>query len=279
MAATIFFTAFWFMVGFDSTFEQLAIPGYEGMGFHISTFQTILLTMYLCMINFHVNGIKSLKHLLKEISKDFQSFHHPFRSRKEYAEIKPPMESLRALMISACIGLIAGFTFEIPYIYLFNYLHFGDFLFPVYMYDPTFLSGVFWRNHLVFVLALGYALWLLHYPRQWKINYRFNRKFMALGLASIAMFGVWIYYPTGAEIETPESLGLELNQSLPFPKQGLFPQNTYIYFNVTGSEPYTEDNMDGFHVEENGLHSVNVIAKYLVFISIGYLFAVRVDEK
>jgi hypothetical protein len=141
------------------------------------------------------------------------------------------------------------------------------------MYETNFLSAVFWRNIILLVMPLFLALWILYYPRKWKIKFRLDYKSLIFLQTMLLLWLSWITYESTAPIETIESLGLDPAYNWTLPNQGLFPQNTYIYMNVELGEFYTRDNMNGWHVQEDRVHLLNILTKYFVFIAFSYILA------
>lgn len=281
LATALIFSVLWIIYGFDSTIEQIFFPEEAGLGVHLSTYQTLSLIIYVSLINFHVDGLKNIKQLIREIKLDFKAFIHPLIIRKLQSERKYAVEPLRALICSGCLALICLFIFEIPYVFFLNYYHFGDWFFPVYMFETDFLSPVFYRNIILLVLPLIFFIWALFYPtitKGWKIKYRLNLKAFNLLLIMVACWLAWISFDSSHEPESPESLGLDLSKNWTFPTQERFPQNTYIYFDIPLNTYYVRENLFGWHQDDWQVHLLNIWTKYMVFLSVGYIFQVKIKN-
>jgi hypothetical protein len=147
------------------------------------------------------------------------------------------------------------------------------------MYETNFLSAVFWRNIILLVMPLFLAIWILIYPRKWVIQLRINYVSMLFVQITLLLWLSWITYDSTAQIENAESLGLDPSYNWTMPKQGYFPQNTYIYMNVPLGEFYTRNNMNGWHVQEDKVHLLNILTKYFVFITFSYIMAPIITNK
>jgi hypothetical protein len=281
LVSSIIFSLLWLAYGFDSVIEEIFVPSEKGLGVHLSTFQTASLFIYISMINFHVNGLTSVRQLFGEIRHDIRGL-FGFRVgslRKEYSKRNSYVGSFRASVYSCSMALSLIFVFEFPYVFFLNYFHFGSWLWPVYMFEPVMgFSLSFYRNMILLIFPMFLAVWLLIYPMKWRVKYRLNFNLLFLLLIMVFSWQQWILYDSEVEIKTPDNMGLDLSTDWVFPEQKLFPQTVYVYFDSPSDEYYMRDNMVGWHQYDWPVHFLNVLTKYMVFLSVGYIFMVRIEK-
>ena len=311
---SIFFLAAWVFFGFDSGIAGSIGAGPIGMGFHWSTLLSITLSIYIMLINYHVNGLNTLTHLKNEFRRDLKYvFRWTKKSRKkgnnEYSLIESNLGSFRARFLSVCVAVIGLFVFELPWSWLYNWFQFGDIWFPIYYLVG---EGVgLYRNFVllfgalyVFVLIvyilptnIMYKLYfVIRYIRHinfkvvsvmllqktnYKISYRLKGGLIIL-LVGCLCFGVWIMSPQDLNLERHYDDSHILNYTSPefiLPQKTGFPQTIYTYYNSSYLESYTMDNIGAYWVNDNWIHFLNVLTKTVFFIGITYMFAGKVDKK
>ena len=280
LASAIVFTIIWIYFGFDSTLEGLFDPALQGIGFHWSTFQTMALSSYILMINFDVNGLTSLNQLAYEIQEDLLGFIHPWVAREISANQKHLVNPLTALVYSGCISVGALFVFELPYIFLFNYFQFNSLMWPFYFWQTNFFgqSKEFIRNVGLSILPFFLAWWILYFPK--KLSFTVRKKWVLILLSlTLSTWIIWIMIPASVAVQTPASMNLPSGDWL-FPKQHLFPQTIYDYYlNATVNQPYESINQNGWHQNDPPVHLINIVTKYMIFVTITYICCVLFRKK
>jgi hypothetical protein len=278
LTAAIFFLLAWAYFGYDSTDAGLIDPKYYGVGMHFSTYATVAASFYILCLNNQLNGltIKSFKRNLKHDLKVIIFFTDMHKDRENYAfsrEVEPIRGFFYALLISA--SLI--FVFEVPYVFLVNYLHFDSLLYPIYIYDSGVLTNVFYRNFMLLIIPIWLSWFILYYPNKWRIKYNLDSRALNLLIITIAAWGLWIVYNPPEPIETVQSLGLDPNKSWVMPKQLYMPQTVNIY--AEEGQHSNTSTIYHWHAENFIVHTLNIGVKTLTFLSIGYIFMARVERK
>jgi hypothetical protein len=278
LTAALLFLFAWAYFGFDSTDAGAIDPEYYGVNVHFSTYATAALTFYVLCLNMQLNGlsrqsfIRNFKHDLRNIIK-FWDIHKDRQNYSFYREVEP----LRGFFYAALIPLAIIFIFEVPYVFILNYLHFDSLLYPIYIYDSGILTNMFYRNFSLLILPLFLAWYILYYPKKWRIKYNLDRRALQLLIICIAAWGLWILYNPPEPIETVASLGLDPNITWTMPNQIYFPQTVNIYTETGGH--FNTSTIQHFYQEHDIVHALNVGVKTLTFLSMGYIFMARVERR
>jgi hypothetical protein len=278
LTLTIFFTVLWFFLGYDSAIDYLMTwnEATKGVGFHISTLQACALIFYISMINLHVEGLKSLRHLWEEIKIDFKvltKFKIPYHSKWRYPAKEFKFQAYADFLYSGALALSAIFIFEFPYVFMLNWFQYNDLWFPIYLYNADPISPTLIRN----VFGLLIPIYLLFYPKffGYRFKLRVDRFLMLFTLITSIVWIGWIIYPSDIGYKSPDDIDTGFEPTV-WPNQKLFPQTIYIYLNTSGY--HERHNLDGWFQEDMVTHTFNIVTKYMVFISVGYLFMVRFDD-
>jgi len=293
----------WIFFGFDSTvgYSQDYILqnwlGYTvdtplsesyGLGLHWSTIQTMCFLGYVSFLNLQRGGLTSLKEIWSAIKTDLGYWKRIYKLRnirKESVEKEGEVvDGVRAMVFTGFLLLACIFTFEVPWVFGYNWCHFGDLLWPIYrghlnmkafgIWDTDLvwqgLNYIFYRNIGFMIGGIGLTALTLYSavikngePRfLYKVKFRKDRVFGVLALITVLLFTFWFYYP------------FTYNHY----HGSCFPQTVYTYYDVANYETYTIDQIHGIWVENDGIHTLNIATKYMVFISLGYLFMVKVEK-
>jgi len=280
LATSLIFTIAWVYAGYDSTFEQIFDPDptHNGIGIHNSTLQSMSLLVYFLVVNFQVGGLKSLSQLWREIKLDLKGIFG--FNIKEYEVKGYVFHPYRAIIPALFIPVTALFVFEIPYVFLLNYYHFNSVIWPTYV-SWSNPSPVFYRNILTPIACTLVSLLFIkqrgskYLGSHINYKYRLGKLLSIFAAVTVLMWGVWIIYPSNAEVKTVDSINSNLTKPWVLPTQKLFPQNTYVFFNVSIGDYYIRRDLDGFHVVEDVVHTLNIVTKYMVFLTVGYVFMVQ----
>lgn len=263
--------AAWAYFGFDSTTQQLFYEDCARASFHWSTAVGLLALAYCLAVNFQVGGIRNLRQLRTEIRRDIRSI--PKLSMKEYEGVKSVVDPFLALMVIVLVPLFALFLFEVPYSFLLDYFQFNSLFFPIY-YSPLMVE----RNFSFLIAPAVISVFALKRYGKNGFRYRIDRWLAIMLFLTVIVFLIWVYYPSSSPVQTEESLGLSQSETWVMPKQQLFPQTAVSYLNVSRDTFYQAKNLFFIHTDEWPVHLLNVVSKYLVFLSVGYLFMVKVKK-
>jgi hypothetical protein len=235
---------------------------------------------YVLIVNFDVGGLTSLSHLFFEIQADLMGLIPKFyRVAQDMSAAKQRLIDPFSSFLYACLIPVAAlFIFEIPYIFAYNWFQHGSLMWPFYYWElQNGWSREFIRNIGIPPIALFLSWWLLYFPR--KIVFKPRTKYaMLLILFTILFWVIWIIMPHTAP-QTPESLGLP-TANWTFPAQQLFPQTIYDYYlNVTVNQPYESVNQNGWWQNDPPVRFINVLTKYMVFITLTYICCITIRKK
>ncbi len=306
----------WAGFGFDSGISGSFWDEPKGMGIHWSTLAQMCLMIYVLMVSFHVNGLKSFKQFYIELKRDFKYIFRwrkkpVSRGQKEYRGFKSHLGSFRALFISFCASLFALFLFEIPWTIFYNYFQFNDIWFPIYYYSGEGI-GMF-RNFVLLIMPIWciyfafklpsntimklyysiqirfdkYSLNQIWYnPPGYKI--RFNKIYWSSMVIMLAVlsFGLWIdspqsddltrYYATEPEYVYEDLLNMD---NWTFPIRDKFPQTIYTFYVVSQNTPYTLNDIGSYWLYDDVTHFWNVLTKTLFFLAVTMFFIIEVKER
>lgn len=274
LSVSLLFLILWIVFGFDSVIDNLFNPGNEyGVGFHYSTLNAMFLTLYISVINLQVGGLRSVSELVNEVVFDFKCVfafinRNGLKLREDHASKGYTFHPVLDFMFSACLALLCLFVFEVPYVFMFNYYHYGDLFYPVYAFQGGMTLA---RNLMGFFIPLAYCLFITRFI--YRLKLRADRFLLIFSLVASILFVAWVVLPGEQPYMTPQDISLEI-EPLTWPAQKFFPQTVYIYLNVTEGDHDLND-IKGWHGHDDLVHLVNVVAKYMVFISVGYLFSVK----
>jgi hypothetical protein len=204
----------------------------------------------------------------------------------------PAVDPMRGFVFALAVTLVSLFAFEVIWVPLYDWFQFGSWYWPVYSAldgsGNPFLSAMFVRNvgtvaamSIVAVMTLylawdgqGSNIW-----RRYSIAWRFDRWFALIAFATVSLWLVWIFYPhqpftvTVGDVlsQGPFNSSYFASQTWLFPSQGLFPQNEYTFYHASlFMKTYGTSAIYGFHVQDDVLHLINVLAKYFTFLLVGY---------
>lgn len=304
----------WLIFGFDSGVAGSLGNEPIGMGFHWSMLAQMTLTIYILMINFHVNGLTSFKQFKIELKRDLShvfrwSKKHVRKGKIEYLTLNSYMGSLRALFLSFIIAFIGLFAFEIPWSMFYNYFQFGDPWFPIYYFTG---SGIgMWRNFVIFFLciycyviasrylppnAIIRTYWVIknivkgpyndiyinnvmRVPKTYKLkhNIKYSSLFLLLGFLC---FAVWINTPQDNNLTQHYDTGTKfLTSEIKIsPIKELFPQTIYTFYDFPEKSYYVVDNIGSYWVDDWYVHFLNILTKTLFFMGVGGFFMVKVSK-
>ncbi len=277
LASSLFFLFLWALFGFDSTLENIDGSNPYGFGMHISTIQAASMIFYFSFVNLNVGGFKSRKHLISEIKIDLRTlwgFKINYGAIMNYPVKAWRFQFMLDIMYSGFLVLIAGFAFEIPYVFMLNYFQYNSLMFPVFMYKG---GEALLRNLFFLLVPIG---WCMIYPLFFRsrAKYRIDRLLALFILITSLVWLGWIIYPSQMEYKSPDDIDLNI-EPLTWPNQKLFPQTIYAYLNVTMEEGnHSRKNIDAWHNDDPPVHLLNVLTKYMVFLSVGYLFMVKIEK-
>ena len=271
LASTIFFTCIWFIIGFDSTVEQLLSPDKPGLGFHWSTLQAMSGLAYILAVNFQMGNL-TWSRFITELKRDLRGIRGS--NFEEYVSIGFAVDPRRALIPIIFIPFFALFLFEVPYIFTLGITSFGDLFSPIYI-----LNGmprlVFYRDFTILLGSVAATLFFLSMKKpSWvgeniTMKYRGGKTLAALCSLCLSTWIIWVFYSSPLPVQTVETLQLNQSESWLIPHQKQFQQNTYIYYSENGE-------INGWHQDEPILHLINITVKYLVFLAVGYVFLVKI---
>lgn len=292
-------TVGWIVFGFDGTVEQLTGGAY-GIGIHWSTIQNFTLVFYLSCVNLQVGGLQSITQLRTELSKDLRALIKIRRTKEtaeeysKYASVDP----MRGFFYSTMLAIGALFIFEVIWTPLYDYFQFGSWWWPVYSaLDPSgnpFLSGMFVRNVGAVIASIVLMWTVLRYvwdtrsdgstvyvvPR-FSFKFRMGIPLFCLVWIATGVWITWIVFPHSATFVLTQNMIISLkpvdpnflSQALILPSNGLFPQTEYtLYVAQWFMKSYPTSAIFGFYLQNNAIHLVNVITKYLTMLAFSYPF-------
>lgn len=294
LPTSIFCLSMWVIFGYDSTvgytqgvlMDLLGLPRGEGlemsygMGIHWSTLFMLSLVMYALMLNFQ-RGDLSLRSFYDEFRKDVRRFHVFSKDKIKKEHDTFVVDGMRAscFCLLVCIGIV--FFYEVPWVFAYNYFHFGDLFFPVYkgvlIYGENEmmigdLNVYFYRNTVFTAYLLVLPILMMvqasekvqgKRKRLYRMTIRNKRNIGVLFVIALSVWLFWFYYPLPHE--QPYSVH--------------FPQTCYTeYYNVTKGDFYTKEQLGGFYVNDDAVHTVNVISKLTMFALLGYLYMPKVKR-
>ena len=250
---------------------------------------TIILFTYFSVISLHTGGIRSLKHLGYEILLDLKccigdktAWEFNLSRRAMEGTTYPGIHAIWSglfpgLMYAGFTALFALFLFEFPYVLLLNWYQYGSLVYPVYLYNVTGgISTTLFRNIVLLLFPLVWCIFT-SYNFGYRFRYRFNYTALLLFMISVSCFALWINMPHADYVRLDDIDNKLSGEILGFPIQHGFPQTTYIYLNASGAHDFND--IGGFWVDDPPVHAVNVATKYIVFILVGYIMAVKVERK
>lgn len=311
---SIFFLTMWLIFGFDSGVAGSFGNEPIGMGFHWSMLAQMTLTIYILMVNFHVNGLTSFKQFASELKRDLShifrwSKKHVKQGKIEYLTINSYMGSFRALFLSVCTAFIGLFTFEIFWSIFYNYFQFGDIWFPIYYFSGTGIG--MWRNFAIlflciycYIIAVRFlppnaiirTYWvmknivkgpyngiyvnnIMRVPNTYKLkhNIKYGSLYLLLGFLA---FGIWINTPQDPNLIKYYDTSSDITEQdgIIFAIRDKFPQTIYTYYDSSYLENYNVGNIGSYWVDDWYIHFLNIFTKTLFFMGVGGFIMVKVSK-
>lgn len=281
----------WFFFGFDIPEGWVPVIGIQW-----STFATFAFFFYVLMVNFQNGGITTSRWMIAEVEYDLRfladAIQHPKGARARY-DNWGDVDGVRAALASFSICFATLFLFEDVWVPLYDYFQFGSLTWPVYFaqrVSSILTTPVFIRNMLLFPLwmIVGFLIlkaFAIDGPKtelhfRYFLKPRIDRSWLII-LAFTAYFWIaWIALPhqtldvskmTASDVLGPVSKTFALSNCYVFPTQGLFPQNSYTFYPCsTHLQPYKLAQIGGFFVPDFWVHLINVLTKYMTFLSACY---------
>jgi hypothetical protein len=294
----------WLLYGYEGTFEYSTSGKYFGMGIHWSTVLTVGVCMYILTLNLQRGGLRSIGEIWTSFIQDSKRLvtiaRHPtwFYRVRDDAHEPYVVEPVHAVPFAFYLSLATLFIFELPYVILLNWFQFGDLLWPIYMVKQSFLGHyMLIRNASVAVLPLIGSYIMIWYPSRkvdggymprydWK--FRVDWKWiMILGVTSLCWL-TWVYMPSKPPLTLNDVVekGCVYEKELidvdsynwTMPKQELFPQTVYTFYNLSKGEEYGVEDLFGWWQNDSPVHLVNIITKCMVYASVMYPMLLKVER-
>lgn len=293
LAVSLSFLLAWMYYGFDSTTGAVYSDNpmlRASDGWHWSTLQLLTLTFYFTVVNMQVGGLKSFRHLLHHLKLDLKCIFttKPLVMRFQHSLMRSRIKARWAFIFAVCLTGFSFAVFEYPYVHMLNWFHFGDLMFPVYTYIGNPISPTYLRNLGILASSGFLTLWLslLVFKSEALVinNYhlRMDRYVVLLVLIASTVWLGWIIYPHRDKVsfdDLDDSIYDFGGGDWTFPKQNVFPQTIYIFVNATKENPYHDrEGLDGWWEEDNAVHFLNIMTKYMVSLAVVYPFMVKIEK-
>lgn len=261
----------WAFTGFN--LEEGAVPF---IGLQWSTFSTFFFFFYAMMFNFQIGGIRTFTQFKEGLKADL-GYLVRF-DRKSYPETHA-LNGWVAVVVSAMACVAATFAFESLWVLLYDFFQFGSFGWPVYYAVTRFPLPII-RNTVLFALPVGFILLIFSVMRDYKLNIKLRMtgaSLLILGL-TFSIWAFWLTMPhqvvalsslTASQVIGPQANTFTLASCYVFPKEQLFPQNTYTFYPCAlYGKSYTPPQILGFFDPDPWVHVVNVLAKFATFAAV-----------
>ncbi len=299
LAIALVSSGFWLVTGWDGTIEQVFTGGTYGTGIHWSTIQNLTVFFWILEVNMQVGGLNSLGDLWSAFKQDLNGIIHQlhfFKVRKQY--LSYVVDPMRGVPFAYFIPIISLFIFENIWVLSYNYFQFGNWIWPIYNFNASFLNPspftfILFRNLALEVIIPLVCIPLVLYgpfvSSKYSFKWRFDNHWRWICVLTLWLWVVWIsgVFPHAtipfSQLNIPEVIGAGVGKNFTlagnwiYPVQQMFPQTTYTFYPAQFYlHGYPEKAIYGFHVQDDFIHLLNVVTKYMTFLTVCYPALVRV---
>lgn len=272
------------------------------MGLHWSSVQLFAISIYATFIYFTAK-INNLKSFLKEVKKDITNLFDIWNFKKNRLEYDKENSWFLGFIYSCMVGVSGFFIFETFWVFFYNYFQFGDWFYPVYrtMIIGDLLSYPLLRN-ITFSFSALIGICIIWFPHikingKWKCEYNFrlrkNKFTLIFIFLALVSWMFWIYYPLNNnsisfndldkdKVLMGSNMTIINDYSLyVYPNQDLFPQTCLTFYPIQTLELNRVDNSEifGFYVQDDLVHTTNLIVKYLTVLAVCYPFLLYAEKR